>query len=234
MTKKEFTSLTREELIEGIIEMNDPDIASCKRLHVLVNYDNENGEPMHVLKIRNDKYFVAEFDWKYYNDEDTVELKQEQVSREVFREHLYASLKDCSLNALRAKYQVARKDQMFINEEERTKKRIDTLLQYTAHQRLELFKRITKVSHIPNEFTLVGKVKDKIIPQIIEDLNLDTEISIWQAPKGNVILTVNKESRYIECLAVKDLESVFVFDEESEEGLRAIIDVLSDPQPDEQ
>lgn len=232
MSKKDFTTLTREELIEGIVDMQDPEIAQHKRLQILVNYDNENGEPMHVLKIRDGKYFVAEFDWRYYNDEDTVQLKQEEVSRELFREYLYDSLKKCSLNELRAKYQVTKKDQMFIKKEERNKMKIDKLLHVAAAQQLELLKRITKVSHIPNDYTLVGKAKDKLCAQIIEEFNINPDISIWQDTTGDMILTVyaSSDSRYIECLAVKDLGKEFIFDEESEESLKAIFSALTEPQ----
>lgn len=234
VTVKDFTSLTRDELIEGIVNMHDPDICQNKRLMLLVNLDNESGENLYALTIRDEQYLVAELDWKYYNEEDSVDLVWGEVTREKFRQHIYDDLNRYSLNKLRAEYQVARKDVHFIKRITNTGRMLSEAVDEIISLETELMERITNVSHIPEEYAFVGTVAEKVTPSLIDEYGIDSNISIWETHEGSMLLTADKGNGYIESLAYKELGVITVFkNDESRRGLRAIISSLTETMSDE-
>ena len=230
MTEKDFTTLTREELIEGIVKMHDPKILQHPRLMTLLNIEDESGENMLSLTIRKGEYFISAFDWKYYNKDGSVDLRWEKITRDEFVQHVRDYLSTLSTNVLRTRYQVAKKDKNFIERENKKNEDIAQLYSVIRKSRAEIIKRTTKVSQIPDHFNHVGTVGDIVSSTIIEEYGIDSNINIWFTENDDILLAshVDEDNGFIETLALKEWERLYVFkDDESKKGLRAIIDELN-------
>ncbi|WP_341323338.1 hypothetical protein NSQ62_07660 [Solibacillus sp. FSL H8-0523] len=232
MSEKNFTELTRGELVELIAEMVESNLCKHKKLMGIIDGDKEDVENMFVIKNRKDKYFVAKFEWTYYNDDDSTQLDWKQITKEEFRQYILDSLATRSLNELRLDYQVTKKDQNFIQINEKVEKCLNESMQIIETLDIEMIKRINKPSEIPNDCVYIGKVADKFDATFEEAHNIDSNISIWQNNDGVIILTedVNKELDLIKTIAVKHLNGkMYVFkDHESEKELNAALIKLSE------
>ena len=224
---KDFTELTREELIEQAADIFESNLSKHKRLMGLVDVGKNCAEKLLAVKIRKERFFEAEFDWKYYNEEDSVDLKWVEISKEKFRQRICNSLSIKTLDQLRLSYQVSIKDQYFVKENSNFKDKIVSAMDVVKQLDIEMTRRIDKVSEIPQETKFIGKIKDKLDAAFIEEHGINPNIAIWSRDNEFILLTVhsNEDESQIATVALKHHGDFYIFNEaegENKEGFKAL------------
>lgn len=119
-----FTEKTQEELIQGLINMVDPELVGFNRTMMVSGLYTEEG-PKESHKLRNGKYYRAPITFAYWDGDEDVDY--EEISREEFLSAIRASYEGFSLAMLRASYLSMEYNQYLIRrikQEERIGERI--------------------------------------------------------------------------------------------------------------
>lgn len=111
-----FSELTEEQLIEQIIEMNDPDIVGDEWTVNTFGH-NKSEDEMFAVKLRGGIYLKADnLTWSYYDFDDHVELQWEEITQESYHELMLIELEAMTLNELRMEHRRAHYNQFLIQD----------------------------------------------------------------------------------------------------------------------
>lgn len=226
MSTKEFTELTREELIVQAADIFESNLSKHKRLMGLLDADKDDTEEMLAIKIRNDYCYEAKFNWTYYNNEEGFcNLEWVEITEKKLRQRICDSLAKKTLNQLRLSFQVSIKDQYFVKENISIKAKFFNAMDVVKRFDIEMTRRIDKVSEIPEETKFIGKVKDKLDAALIEEHGIDPNIAIW-SDNENILLTAhtNEDESRIATVALKRHGEFYIFTEdEAKKGLKILL-----------
>ena len=100
-----FTDLTKEELIEKYIEMNDPEVIGFKGLIQTFNLDLEDEGKAFAVKLIDEKYIRSPLTWDYFNESSYDLLEWQEITREEYLAALREHFEEYSLNKMRLWYQ---------------------------------------------------------------------------------------------------------------------------------